>query len=314
MPGTNETILRFLLKTNARPMEVMSRFHPQGKTVLNRTVWRGKEARSCAVTKVKSRPYAAGSNEPLLFDIEVTYRPKGCITFVGNTKYDGWTAMLLDQATDGTLLDGHGKPLPKGQSPVYLPREVYGDVDFNELDFGEFIQEFQQEGIKHIPFDVVMTQLQSSSHISASIRSTFMAQRRHRPSVKIALTNGPSRTSTDAFGTRIINVDKSAPHLQRVILDHLTELVSGFIEGRYSIANMSSDEFVFVQLSGVLVDTTLNEHGQESRFDCLHEFLPDMFLDELATRLMANYLVNVSVVADGKALGLVLRRKEATEG
>src|SRR5688572_6432360 len=150
------TVLRFVLQSMGNPMGVMSRFHPQGKTVLNRTEWRGKEPRSCAVTSLRGRPYKAGSKDPQVWDVEVAYRPKGTITFVGNTKYDGWTAMILDRAKDGTLLDGHGKPLPDGQPPVYLPYEMYEDVEFNDIDFGEFVEEVDVGGIKHISFEDMM--------------------------------------------------------------------------------------------------------------------------------------------------------------
>jgi hypothetical protein len=49
--------------------------------------------------------------------------------------------MLLDRKPDGTLLDGHGGGLPDGGEPVYLPFELYHDIDFNELDFGELLSE-----------------------------------------------------------------------------------------------------------------------------------------------------------------------------
>src|SRR4051794_39625256 len=101
-----ETVGRRLLHN---PITVMSRFHPQGKRVLNRTECRGKEPRSCGVVNIQGRAHTVGSHEPFVFDIEVGYRPKGCITYTGGTKYDGWTALVLDRAQDGTLLDGQGK-------------------------------------------------------------------------------------------------------------------------------------------------------------------------------------------------------------
>ena len=181
MPTVKETVLKFVV--SGKPADIMSRFHPQGNLVLNRTEWRGKEPRSCAVNKVKGRPYSSGSKEPVLFDIEVAYRPKGCITYVGVTKYDGWTAMMLDRTKEGVLLDGHGKPLPDGQPPVYLPFEMFQDVDFNEISFGDFIGESEVGGIKHATYDDVIQQIQASQRFSASISSSFIAPRRHRPSV-----------------------------------------------------------------------------------------------------------------------------------
>lgn len=305
MSSKKQTILRFVLKSTENPLAVMARFFPQGKTLLNRTEWRGKEPRSCGLTNVKSRPYSAGSNEPQVFDVEVTHRPKGCTTFVGPTKYDGWTAMMLDRKEDGTLLDGHGNPLPEGSPPVYLPFEVHGDAEFNEIDFGEFVGEFEVEGILHVSFDDVLKRMHETPRFSASIKSTFMAPRRHRPLVKIVLSNAPSGTGTDGFGTRIINVNNFTPHLQQVLLDELWELVSGFIEGRYSIKNFGNEELVFIELSDSLVDCTPNEEGKESRFNCLSEYVPDAFLEDLAKRLIATYEVEVSVV-DGPKVGLLL--------
>lgn len=306
MSSMKPSVLRFTLTSTENPMEVMARFFPRGTTLLNRTEWRGKEPRSCGLTNVKMRPSSAGSDKPKVFDVEVTYRPKGCITFVGPTKYDGWTAMMLDRKPDGTLLDGHGNPLPEGQPPVYLPFEVHGDIEFNEIDFGEFLGEFDIEGVPHVALDEVLRKIQESPRFSTSIKSSFMAPRRHRPLVMLVLSNAPSGTATDGFGTRIINVNNFTPHLQQVILDELTELVSGFIEGRYSIKNMSNGELVLVELNDSLVDCTPNEEGKESRFNCLREYVPDAFFEDLAKRLMATYEIEVSIV-DGPDAGLLLR-------
>src|SRR5262249_12190939 len=146
-----------------------------------------------------------------------------------------------------------------------------------------------------------------SARMNAGMNASFIAPRRHRPLVKIVLSNDPSGTGVDGFGTMIVNVNNSTPQLKQVILDHITEVVNGFVEGRYSIKSMSTDEFVYAELNDVLVDCTPNEEGKESRFDCLGEYLPDSYLDELAMRLVATYDVDVSVV-DGPRIGLLLRR------
>src|SRR5687768_8701331 len=119
-----ESTLRFRLKSNDF-QSVFQRLHPNGQMVLNRTEWMGKEPRSCGVTNMVG--------EEGVIDIEVSYRPKGSITFTGTTKYDGWTALMLDRMQDGTLLDGKGKPLPDGERPVYREHEIYCDIDFNEI-------------------------------------------------------------------------------------------------------------------------------------------------------------------------------------
>ncbi len=305
--GSRQSVLRFVLRTTDRPVSILSRFHPQGKHLLNSAEWRGKEPRSCRVTSASSQSRTVGSSEPNAFTVEVTYRPKGCITFVAGTKYDGWTALQLDRKADGTLLDGYGNPLPEGSPPVYRRVEVYEDTDFNEIDFGEFAGEIEIEGVKHLSFDQVMGRLKNSRRMKASINSSFVAGRRHRPTVKLVLSNAPSGTSTDGFGTLIRNINNSTPQLNQVILDGVTELVNEFVEGRCSIKNMSNDEFVCVELDDLLVDCTPNEEGNDSRFGCLREYLPEAFLDELAMRLMATYDLDVSVV-DGPQLGLVIKR------
>jgi hypothetical protein len=287
----------------------MSRFLPHGKVVLNRLEWRGKEPRSCGVLSVKSRSHAGAGADRAVLDIEVAYRPKGCITYTGGTRYDGWTALELDRARDGTLLDGQGKPLPEGQPPIFRRVEVFEDVDFNEIEFGEFVGEFDAEGIKHVSFEYVMEQLKNSGQFSMSINSTFVAPSRHRPLVKIVLSNNPSGTTMDGFGARIVNVNNSTPQLRQVLLDHVTDLVNGFVEGRYSVKNMSNGEFVFAELDDVVVDCTSNEEGKGSRFNCLREYMPDSYLDELAMRLVATYEIDVSVI-DGPRIGRLLRRVE----
>src|SRR5439155_2997668 len=131
---------------------------------------------------------------------------------------------------------------------------------------------------KHVSFEYVMERLQKSPRFTASMNASFVAPRRHRPPVKIVLSNNPSSTGMDGFGTMIVNVNNSTPQLQQVLLDHVTELVNGFVEGRYSVKNMSNDEFVFAELDDVLVDCTPNEEGKGSRFNCLREYLPDSYL------------------------------------
>jgi len=274
--------------------------------VLNRTTWRGKEPRSCGVIAVKGRSHAAGSHEPVVVDITIEYRPPGCITYLGNTKYDGWTAFLLDKAPDGTLLDGNGKPLAEGQLPVYRAVEVHGDMEFNDLDFGNFVGESEANGISHVSVDDVMDQVSKARSVHASIKTTFIAARRNRPLVKLVLSNSPSGVSADGFGTRIVNISNFTPRLHNAILDQLMDVVTGVFEGRYSIKNLATDSFIFLELSDVLVDCTPNERGQDSRFHCLHEYVPPNYLEDLAKRLQSTYEVDVTVV-DGPTGGLLVR-------
>ena len=238
-------------------------------------------------------------------NIEVSYRPKGCITYVGDTQYDGWTAMILDRALDGTLLDGKGNPLPDGRPPVYLAKEVYPDIDFNELDFGEFVDETELPGVKRTTAGEIWEQMEGGG-FSSSINSTFVASRRNRPNVKIILSNAPSQAGYGP-GTRIININNDTPHLEQVLMERLSELMGDFMEGRASIVCTSNNDMVFVQLSDSLVECTPNEHGLDSWFDVLRTYVPFDFLEQLAKRLMATYWVDVTVV-DGRDGGLLLKR------
>ncbi len=308
------TTLQFVLESTEHPMRVMERFFPQGTTVLNRTTWLAKEPRSCGITNVKSRPHGTGENEATIYDIEVTYKPKGFINFAGATKYDGWTAMLLDRSKDGTLLDGHGQALPEGKPPVFLPLEVYKDVEFEELDFGDFVQETEVNGILHRGREEVLNEFYHSQSrgYSVSTRSTFFAHRRYRPLVKIVLVNGPSGVKTDGFGTRIVAINSFTPQLQQAILNELTKLISGFVEGKYSIHNTDNKECVFINIDRSFVDSTPNEEGKESRFDCLYEFVPKDFLEDVAKRLTSTYWIDVTIV-DGPDGGLLLKALTPTE-
>jgi len=276
--------------------ELFARFMPGGRYVLNRTEWRGKEPRSCAVTSMKSRPHSAGDKGPVICDIEVSYRPKGYISYVGNTRYDGWTAMVPDPST--------------GPS-AYVPREVYDDVEFNDMDFGEFVGESDIEGIKHVTRDTVMKEIVDSGKFSVSVHGSFIAPHRSRPLTKIILSSAPTSQGFDRFGTQVLNINNSTPNLEQVLMDKLTALMCEFIEGKVSIANAGNDDMAFVELSDSLVDCAPNEDGLDSFFDILHLQTPAGFLEDLAKRLVSIYAVEVAVV-DGEKGGLVLRR-EATK-
>lgn len=309
MPDKKQTILKFELEVPLGPFGVFERFYPKGQMVLNSQEWYGKEPRSCAVTNLRSAPRSMDSEAATIFYIEVTYKPKGVISYTGETRYDGWTAMLLDRMKDGTLLDGHGKPLAPNSPPVYLPYEMYHDTDFNEIEFGKFLGEFDVNNIEKITYDEVMNQIASSGSFDMSISTTFTAPRKSRPPVKIILTNTSSGVAADKWGTRIINVDFATPHLAQVIVEHVQDIVRGTLEGKYSIKSVGSRDSVFLELSDLLVDCTPNESDQPSRFDCLLEFVPKTFLDDLAQWVRANYQVDVKLV-EGKDFGLFLTKSD----
>lgn len=301
------TELNFVLKLGAGepPRDVMKVISTIPTYTLNRTEWRGKEARSCAVTRVSSRPHTSGDTNPIIVDVEVTYRPKGFISYTGNTKYDGWTAMVLDRAADGTLLDGNGQPLKDGEPPVYMPKEVCDDIDFNALDFGEFIDEVEVGGVPRTTEEAVFRELQSGQ-LSTSMQGSFIAPHRSRPLKKIILSNHPTGEAVDGFGTRILNINLSTPRFEDVLMEQLSTLMCEFIEGKASIKTIENGNVAFVQLSDALVDCEPNEYGYESWFDMMHAYTPIGFLEDLAKRLSSIYEIQVAVVP-GKGGGLVLR-------
>ena len=290
--------LHFVIKAsrdaeNQHPLKISERFRPGGRFVLNRTEWRGKEPRSCAVTNIEGGANPEGDME---WRIEVSYRPKGYISYIGNTRYDGWTAMILDRSSD---------------PPVVVPRDIYGDVDFNELDFGDFVNEVDVQDIKHVTADAVRNEILESGSFTMSVHGSFMAPHRSRPHKKLILSSGPTGVFVDGFGTHVVNINNSTPNLQAVLMEQLANLMCEFIEGKVGLTSTENDHITMVDLSGSLVDCTPNEKGQPSRFNVLHLYTPTDFLEDLAKRLMSIYAIEVSVV-DGEKGGLVLRREATT--
>ena len=240
---------------------------------------------------------------PAIWDIVIEHRPKGFISYTGHTKYDGWTLMQL-QRRDGVLLNVEDQPLKDGEPPVYLPREVYEDADFSAVDFGEFVDEKEVGGVTRTTRDAVFANLGSSGSIG--MKPHFMAQHRTRPITKIVLSNRPNGEGTDGFGTRIVYLNLSTPHLEFVLIEYLTRLMCEFLEGKASIKTIETENFAFVQLSDSLVDCEPNEQGMDSWFDMMHAYTPITFLEDLAKRLRSVYLLEVEII-EGKEGGLVLR-------
>ena len=305
------SILKFVatLSSNS-PKDIFATFLPHGQQVLNRTNWRGKEPRSCAITRAKTRPFHYGLDDPqtIKADVEVTYRPKGLIWYVGQTQYDGWTALIPKRNSEGKPVDEKGNPLEDGASPVYAPVEVYDDIEFGEINFGEFVGEFDLEGIRHISYEEMKNQFKAGKKRGGSIKSTFVAPRRSRPLVKILLSDVATGKAADGFGALLEFINPRTPNLSQVLFDRIVDIASGYIEGRYSIKNFYSDEFLFVELSDSFVDAS----SGESRFNCLHEFLSSEQLEDLAKRLISTYEIDVTVV-DGPNCGLVIKRSPPDE-
>ena len=299
-------VLRFKLDVSGRSdqgmdfvSDVFARFFPNGRYALNRTEWRGKEPRSCAVTRVSSQGTRVG--ESAVVAIEVTYRRKAEVSFVGKTRYSGWQAMVPARTATGEFADAQGKPLESGASPVFVPRDVYGDAEFNDLDFGEFIEEVDDGGVKRTTVDEVMKELMASGRIGGVV---FQAAHRSRPLRKILITPEEAGHNVDGFGTHVEYVPKSTPQLQHTLTEKLTQIMDDFVEGKVSIKNMGNEEMTFVSLSDVLVDCSGG--SGESRFNVLEEYTSPTFLDDLAKHLMSQYEVEAAMIP-GKEGGLVLR-------
>jgi hypothetical protein len=296
------------VKSGGDPMRLFDQFFPGGQRLLNSKEWRGKGPRTCGITNAKSRSRPMNATGPVIFDIEVTYRPPGFISYVGRTKYDGWTCMMLDRNPDGTLLDGHGQPLKDGEAPVYLPFQAYKECDFNDLDFGEFIDETDVPGVTHVTYDDLMKGINERVHQLAhfSTRHSFAVPFRQRPLTKIAITDQPTKVVYDGFGTQIILFNKGTPHFKQMIYLRMVDLISDFLQGKIYIKSLPDGEGgVLINVTDSLIDISPNPTGT-TRFDVLAEYLPDNFLDDVALQMQSVFLITVQVV-DGKGGGLLVR-------
>lgn len=299
----NEQQMTFVT-TGRHPSKVMDELQPGGQFVLNRTPWRDKEARSCAITRIY--------NEGEKVFIVVKYRPRGFLNFVGNTLYDGWSAKLLNRAKDGTLLDGAGRPLPEKTPGVHLEFEMYQDVDFNGLDLGELVQEVEIPGPKKVRREDFIKEIegemqQGCGDVVMGTSSSFVASHRHRPFTKLCLSSAPSGESFDRFGTQIINLDRATPYLDQVLVDRFTHLLSSYIEGRISLKTLGTSVAVFIDLNDAIVDVRPAEAGLDTDFDAARTILPTGFLDLMARFISSTYLLDVSVVEEAGEFGLILR-------
>jgi hypothetical protein len=207
---------------------------------------------------------------------------------------------------DGTLLDGHGKPLPEGNPPVYLPIEVYHEIEFNDLDFGKLVDETELAGVQRIAKADVMKSFSTRNGFNTD---TFTAPRRSRQLTKIVLAKDPTDEGTDRWGGRLIVLSESEPYLDQLIVKKVTELVCEFIEGRTAIAKTMTGgpNDVLIDLSDVIVDATGHEDGLGTWFNVFRGLLPLTFLDDLAKQLMSLYEVEVKVL-DGADVGLYVVR------
>lgn len=300
--------LRFVLHSTGgckAVREIESHFRPHNQTLLNRTRWRGKEPRSCAVTSFKPR-LQSSSDGPVSVDIEVTHRPQGDISYHDTTKFDGWTELVLNRSPDGILLDRNGQPLKDGDRPVEIPHEVFEDVEFNDLDFGELVQELDIQEVKFVTLDEVIDEITSSGLWNVQSCGEIVAPHRKRSFKRIVLSNSPTEQSVNEFGIQTLNINTSTPHLEHVLMEQIFQLIREFLEGTLSLKNYGNKEVTYVEFADSVVHCEPNDHRFSSWMDTLHWYTPQSFLEDLAKRLMAVFSIEVAVI-DGKKGGLVLR-------
>jgi hypothetical protein len=149
IPSGNKTVLRFSLIAESINVASQKDVSPCGLlNKLNSVEWMGKEPGSCRVIHIQQKESVPVGKTAMMdhaeFLVFVGYRPHGWISDVkdgGRQRLNGWRLEVRDQRNDGTLLDGHGKPLPEGAEPVYLTYEIYHLADYSNCDFGTFLGE-----------------------------------------------------------------------------------------------------------------------------------------------------------------------------
>jgi hypothetical protein len=145
----NKAILRFNIHLESASMVFAEGNSPwRLMNKINSTQWMGKEAGSSMLVDIQQKqPVPLGKTAMMdhaEFLVVVGYRPDGWISDIkdgGRQRLNGWQLEVRDQMNDGTLLDGHGRPLPPGGVPVYLRFRVYESADYNDYDFGDFLGE-----------------------------------------------------------------------------------------------------------------------------------------------------------------------------
>ena len=279
---------------------VMRTYHPKGSPPLNRNEWNGMPARSCSIQRVSLGAATEGK-----LQIEIEYRPKDWVSFVGDTKYVGWTAYMLNRSPEGVLLDSDGNPLADGEQPVLLPYDVYDDIDFNNLEFGMLIEEIPCDQDEDVAFDDIVRRIERSGHFKMGAATPVSVLHRYRPSVMILISDNPTGQIRGGFGELIQNINSETPHLKQAVAEVVLTLVRGYLEGRYDMSVLQGADVFMLDLSKLLVDA----RGKESRFECLLEFLPQGFLNELARRIASRYMLQARVVT-GNSFGLLLEFEE----
>lgn len=147
MDSENKSVLKFCLTVGDVIEGCSDESALSLLNVTNETEWMGKEPKSCRLIDMK-QDKSTPIGSPVRFVILVGYRPHGWISDIrndGRDRNNGWMLEIRDQTNDGTLLDGHGKPLTEGAEPVFLLYEHLHTAEFNDYDFGKFLGELEHD-------------------------------------------------------------------------------------------------------------------------------------------------------------------------
>ncbi len=215
---------------------------------------------------------------------------------------------MVNRSPEGTLLDREGNPLADGEQPILLPYEVYDDIEFNNLEFGMLIEEIPFDQDEDVAFGDVMRRIEQSGQFRMGAATPVSVLHRSRPRVMILISDNPTGQMRGGFGELIQNINSETPHLQQAVAEVVLNFVRGFLEGRYDMTVLQGDDIFMLDLTKLLVDA----RGKESRFECLLEFLPQGFLNELARRIASRYMLQARVVT-GDSFGLLLEFEVSTE-
>lgn len=292
-------LLNFRLK-GTHFVEVYERLMPRRETLLNSTSWRGLQPRTCGVTGIRQ----VGSPGEVVVTVE--YRPPGCITYVGSTRYDGWTPMLRNQTRDGCLLSEDGTPLPDdGRPPVHVRPEVYPEVDFNEIDFGEYVNEVDDDTVTAITSSDWMSRLASVQRQVSFGPSNVMFPRRCRREGRVLVVEGTGVRRNRYAHLEVITVGVDTPYVEVALQDAVTELVLDVLGGKLSLRQDTVDGQMFLDLCTIMQDHTCLDAEGAPDYTVYARYVPGSYPFELAARLVEEFPVKVQVVV-GQRPGLVI--------
>lgn len=297
------SILKFRLRCEdpGDPMDLFDRYYPDGKTVLNRSTWMQRPPRTCCIRGVSNDWDEPG--EPLDAIIEVEYRSPDFVSYVGETRYEGWDVRMICQR-NGIPVGADGEPLADGAIPIFDDFEVYPDIEFDELQFGELIGETEIRDVESISIENLRTEGFSEKPLRTSSDITFLAARKSRPTGTVTLSDQPSGIY-DQNGFRLFNVDVAAGHLEYTVENAYFQLMCEFLGGLVSLSCLANPDATLVYLSDTFRVATSTARTPDSKGDIFKAYASPTLLVNLGRRLKAQFPINVTVV-EGDCFGLLL--------